>query len=62
MRRSVRLERALAEAGARLERCNKHLVYRLPSGRIFVTPKTPGDRRGEENALRELRKLTGGSK
>ena len=62
MRRTTRLDRALAEAGARLERCRKHLVYRLPNGRIFVTPKSPSDTRGEENALRELRKLTGGRK
>lgn len=61
MRRSTRLERALAEAGARLVRDRKHLVYRLPNGRIYVTSKTPGDHRGEENALRELRKLTGGT-
>lgn len=50
-----RLERALREAGAVLVRRKRHNVWRLPSGRMFVSAQSPSDRRAEHNALRDLR-------
>ena len=52
-----KLRRALKDAGAVLKRSSRHNIYQLPNGRIFVTPATPSDSRGESNALSVLRKL-----
>lgn len=37
----------------------KHLKYRLPDGRSFVTGGTPSDRRASLNALRNVRRVLG---
>lgn len=54
-----RIEQALAEAGARLLRHRKHLVYELANGRRVVMSSTPSDRREVQNALRDIRKAVG---
>lgn len=50
---------ALKDAGALLKRSKRHNICQLPDRRIFVTAKTPSDRRGEDNALSARRKLFG---
>lgn len=54
-----RLRSALDAMGAKLKRDKKHLVYELPNGRNFVVAKSPSDARGEENALSDLRAVSG---
>jgi len=49
----------LREAGAVLERKKKHVVWRLPDGRIFVHAATPSDSHAWSNALREFKLLVG---
>lgn len=44
---------------AELVRRNKHEIYRLPNGQIFVTGKTQTDERGWRDRLAQLRKLLG---
>lgn len=56
---SRRLSAALDAVGARLKRSKKHLVYELPNGRTFVTAKTPGDSRGDLNAICDLQAAAG---
>jgi hypothetical protein len=51
------LQQLLHENGFRPLRQQKHLVSRYPSGRNFVTAKTPSDRRDEKNAHAGLRRL-----
>jgi hypothetical protein len=56
---SKRLEDALDAVGARLKRTKKHRVYELPNGRTFVVGSTPSDNRAEQNALSDLRAISG---
>jgi hypothetical protein len=49
--------RLLANHRAELVRRNKHEVYRLPNGEIFVTGNTQTDERGWRNRLAKLRKM-----
>lgn len=59
--RSREIQDALRDAGAVLIRSHKHLVYRLPNGAIITMANTPGDRRADQNTLRDLRRaLKGG--
>jgi hypothetical protein len=51
--------RLLANHRAELVRRNKHAVYRLPNGEIFVTGNTQTDERGWRNRLAQLRKILG---
>ena len=54
-------ERLLEESGAVLIRQSRHLVYRLPNGKIFVAAKTPSDPvRAAKNNLSDLRRALGG--
>lgn len=52
-----KLAAALNACGAVLERRSNHLVYRLPSGQIFVTSATTSDFRSEARALSDLRRI-----
>jgi hypothetical protein len=56
MNASVEVSRLLEQSGAVLVRHKKHLVYRLPNGQNFISPKTPGDRRNAVNQLSHLRR------
>ena len=56
MNASVEVARLLDESGAVLVRHKKHLVYRLPNGQNFISPKTPGDHRTAVNQLSNLRR------
>jgi len=50
--------RLLKEAGAVLERTNKHPVWKLPSGKIHTMASTPSDSvHGDLNNLNDLKKL-----
>jgi predicted RNA binding protein YcfA (HicA-like mRNA interferase family) len=51
------LQQLLRSNGFRLLRQRKHLVWRHPSGRNFVTAKTPSDRFAENNVRAELRRF-----
>jgi hypothetical protein len=56
MNASVEVSRLLEESGAVLVRRKKHLVYRLPNGQNFISPKTPSDHRNAVNQLSNLRR------
>jgi hypothetical protein len=56
MNASVEVSKLLEQSGAVLVRHKKHLVYRLPNGQNFISPKTPGDRRNAVNQLSNLRR------
>jgi len=45
--------------GGELVRQRKHHIYRFPSGKNFVVPNTPSDRRAWHHALATLRRLLG---
>ena len=49
------LESLLRLHGFKVVRETKHLVYKNPQGKIFVTSKTPSDWRAQRNMLTELR-------
>lgn len=51
------LNEALYKAGATLIRSRKHNVWRLPDGRIFVTPRSPSDPRSVRNCLAQLKRM-----
>jgi hypothetical protein len=51
------LEQLLRRNGFTLLRQRKHLVWRHPSGRNFITAKTPSDRFTENNVRAELRRF-----
>jgi hypothetical protein len=51
------LQQLLRSSGFRLLRQRKHLVWRHPSGRNFITAKTPSDRFAENNVRAELRRF-----
>jgi hypothetical protein len=52
----IEVSRLLEQSGAVLVRRKKHLVYQLPNGQNFISPKTPGDHRNSQNQLRSLRR------
>lgn len=53
------LAKALAAAGWRLVRQNKHLIFACPCGHTLLTcPATPSDHRSAKNTLALLRRLT----
>lgn len=58
-KKNTRIQEALASVGATLKRGRKHLVYELPNGRNFVVAKSPSDRKGELNAMSDLKAATG---
>ena len=48
----------MKESGAEVIRSKNHIVYKLPSGKKLVIPKTPGDpRRQDLNNCAALRRL-----
>ena len=49
----------LSEAGAKLLRNHKHVVYRLPNGARFTMSATPSDWRNSRNNYTELKRLLG---
>lgn len=49
--------RLLKKHKAELIRQNKHKIYRLPNGRIFITSATRTNERGYRDQLSTLRKL-----
>jgi predicted RNA binding protein YcfA (HicA-like mRNA interferase family) len=51
------LKKLLRDSGFVLLRQNLHMVWRHPSGRNFITAKTPSDRRDEKNVRSELRRF-----
>lgn len=51
--------RLLKEHRAELVRHNRHKVYKLPNGALFVTGETQTDYRGWRDRLSKLRKLLG---
>ncbi len=53
------ISRLLKEHRAELVRKNRHEVYRLPNGAIFVTGTTQTDERGWRNRLAQLRRVLG---
>lgn len=57
------IQKLLKRCGAELERHNKHQVWRLPGGRIFVMSSSPSDHRAEQNQMRTLKRMlrNGGS-
>jgi len=59
MNAALEVTKLLNEYGAVLVRQNKHLVYRLPNGRVFTRVKTPGDHRTPLNELSDLRHALG---
>lgn len=59
MNAAIEVNRLLNEYGAVLVRQNKHLVYRLPNGRVFTRVKTPSDHRTPLNELSDLRHALG---
>ena len=59
MNAAIEVTKMLNEHGAVLIRQNKHLVYRLPNGRVFTRVKTPSDHRTPLNELSDLRRALG---
>jgi hypothetical protein len=59
MNAAMEVTKMLNEHGAVLIRQNKHLVYRLPNGRVFTRVKTPSDHRTPLNELSDLRRALG---
>ena len=51
------LEQLLRSNGFVLLRQHKHLVWRHPSGRNFITAKTPSDRFAENNVRASLKRF-----
>jgi hypothetical protein len=51
------LQQLLRSNGFTLLRQRKHLVWRHPSGRNFVTAKTPSDRRAQVAIRSSLRRF-----
>lgn len=46
---------------AEVVRRTKHIIWKLPNGRIFVQPGTPSDWRAEKNQLSVIRRLVQGN-
>ena len=53
------ISRLLEKHRAELVRKNKHEIYRLPNGQIFVTGTRRGNERGVRNRLAQLRRILG---
>jgi len=47
----------LDQAGAVVERQNKHIVYKLANGRKLTLSKTPSDHRAILNTISDLKRL-----
>lgn len=49
----------IQEHSGALQRSTKHLVWKFPSGAVFVQASTPSDQRACLNNLRDLRRVLG---
>lgn len=49
--------RKLKSLGATLIRSNKHPIWRLPNGKMFVCSSTPGNSQGVKNELCRLKRM-----
>lgn len=53
------IEELIRLYGGELVTEHPHRKYRFPDGRKFVMPFSPGDRRGQKNALSDLKRFLG---
>jgi hypothetical protein len=51
--------RIIQAHGGRLTRHKRHLVFKFPTGHVFIVPKTPGDVRAWRNSLSSLKQFLG---